>query len=165
MSVFDIIMVAILLFAAVRGYITGLVQQLGVLLGIVLGIVFSSMLAPLLVDFLSFISGGNWVAGLRTATILAFVVIFLLTYVIGHLIHKTASALKVGWLDRLCGTLFSVAKYLLIISLLLNIYTIGYEFVCDKTAPAPTGVTYAKIVRFAPLVVGYADETDIRFPE
>lgn len=165
MSVFDIIIVAILLFAVVRGYITGLIRQLGILLGIVLGIVFSSMLAPLMIEFLSFVSGGNWNLGNRAATIFAFILIFLLTYIIGHVMHKTASTLKVGWLDRLGGALFSIAKYLLIISLLLNIYKIGYEFISGKEAPAAAGVTYDKAIRFAPLVIGYAEDSGIQLAE
>lgn len=162
MSVFDITIAAILLFAAVRGYITGLVRQLGVLLGILLGIVFSSIVAPYLKDFVAFISADNWAISLRAATILAFILIFLLTYIIGHLMHKTASALKAGWLDRLAGTLFSVAKYLLIISLLLNIYQTGYEYVSGKPAPVPKGITYDRIIRFAPVIIGYAEDLDVR---
>ena len=165
MSVFDIVIVAILLFALVRGYITGLVRQLGVLLGVILGIVFSSMTAPLLIEFLAFISGDNWHLGLRSATILAFVLIFLLTYIAGHLIHKTATTFKVGWLDRLCGALFGTVKYLLVISLLLNIYKRGYEFISGNAAPAPTGGTYDKVIRFAPLVIGYAEETGTQLIE
>lgn len=165
MSVFDIIITAILLFALVRGYITGIIRQLGVLLGIILGIIFSSMLAPLLSEFLTFISGSSWHIGTRGATILSFILIFLLTYIIGHFIHRTAAALKIGWFDSLSGAIFNCAKYLLIISLLLNIYKIGYEYVSSTPAPVPAGVTYDKIIKIAPLVIGYAEESGVRFTD
>ncbi len=91
------------------------------------------------------------------ANLVAFAAIFLViafgaSYV-GHLLHKGAKRLFVGWLDRLAGGAFGLARGLIFASFLALVLTL-FPFLPRVEADLRTSVLGPHIVRVAPAVYG-----------
>ena len=81
-SIFDIVVLALLLFAVVRGAITGIFRQLGILVGVVVALLFTKLLSSLFSDFVYWLtSGATRLEGTLYYT-LVFVSIVLLAFII-----------------------------------------------------------------------------------
>lgn len=163
MSIFDIIVLAVMLFALVRGAITGLMKQLGIILGVIFALLFTKLLSPFVGEFVSWITSGKTVLEGTLLYAIVFVTIVLLTHLIAILIHKTTKALKIAWIDRLGGAIFSCAKYLVIASIMLNLYVGGYKAVYDKEPEPLQGESYKLVLEVAPAIMNFAGEYGISF--
>lgn len=147
MSIFDIIILAVLIFAIVRGAIIGIFKQLGVLVGVVLALLFTRVCSSLVSDLVYWItSGGTRLEGTLFYAIV-FVAIVLLTYIVSILLHKTSKAMNIGWINSLAGALFSAVKFMLLTGVLLKIYLSVYSAVCGAEPPPIKGVLYEPLMQ------------------
>ena len=162
-SIFDIVVLALLIFAVVRGAITGIFRQLGVLVGVVVALLFTRLLSSLFSDFVYYLtSGGTRLEGTLYYTIV-FVVIVLLTYIISILLHKTTKALKIAWIDRMAGAVFGGAKVLLLVGVLLNVYVGIYKYIFS-TPPAPIeAYSYEPLLKSVSVVMDFVGNYGITF--
>lgn len=118
MGTADILILAFILFLAVRGVIRGFVIEVIGLLGIVLAFLFSFMIyTPMLT--LTTAAGLSGDAASVTAYVLGFIIIYVIIIILGHLLHKTISVIHLGWLNRLIGFLFGGLKGTVIAGLIL----------------------------------------------
>lgn len=145
-----------MLFALVRGAITGLLKQLGVIVGVVVAILFTNITTPLLSKFLTWVSSGAINLDQTLLYAITFVIIVLLIYILSILLHKTTKFLKIVWLDRIGGALFCSFKYAMIVSLLLNIY----QGLCEKFEIVPykfEGITYDTVLNILPSILSFSE--------
>lgn len=163
MSIFDIIVLALLIFAVVRGAITGIFRQVGVLVGVVIALLFTKILSSSLSDLVYWItSGATRLEGTLYYT-LVFVAIVLITYIISILLHKTSKALKIVWIDRMAGAIFGGAKILLIVGVLLNIY-VGIHTKIFGAPPAPIECySYEPLLKSVSVVMDFVGNYGITF--
>ena len=163
MSIFDIIVLALLIFAVVRGAITGIFRQLGILVGVVIALLFTKILSSGLSDLVYWItSGGTRLEGTLYYT-LVFVAIVLITYIISILLHKTSKALKIVWIDRMAGAIFGGAKMLLIVGVLLNIY-VGIHTKMFGAPPTPVECySYEPLLKSVSVVMDFVGNYGITF--
>ena len=154
---FTILLIAVIGF--LYGLIKGVIRQVGSLGGFIAGIVVARFF------------GGSFSALLRemfdlpegVSRVIAYSLLFLIVYIICvqlmRLIHHITHHVALGWLDRLAGALFGAVKYLVILSIVLNLVHIidpkGNLIPEKETASSQF---YGYTLRVAPLLFSMAQE-------
>ncbi|EGV42858.1 CvpA family protein [Bizionia argentinensis JUB59] len=122
MTVIDIILVALLGFGLVRGFLKGFFVEIASLVALVAGIYgaihFSFYTAEMLISYV------EWDE--KTLNIVAFAITFIVIVLVislaGKALTKLADFAALGILNKLLGALFGAMKMALILSVLLNIF-------------------------------------------
>ncbi|GEM_PF-159437 len=113
MNFFDIIVVVILSFCLIRGFMLGLIRQIssivGVLAGFFAGIRYYSLLTGLLTGWVEN-PGYRNIAAFAILFCAVFIAVILLAWVIHYLLKIT----RISWVDRGLGVLFGAFKAVLI---------------------------------------------------
>ncbi len=128
MTVLDIILLLIFIGSAWYGFRKGIIKQLGSLAAIVVAIIACRTLGQPVAEMLSG-SNPDWQASAvsrATVSIIANALVYLVAYygviLIAKVMRMVSHAVLLGPLDRITGAAFAVAKYFLLVSLLLNLY-------------------------------------------
>ena len=159
MNLLDSIIVVILLFALIRGFIQGLIRQLFSIAGFILGIIaahlFAGKLAPYLSDFFN--------TSLSFMHPLSFFLIFMaaviISSIIGRLFHHLIAFAALGALNRISGMIVSSLKYAIVIGLLLNLYAAidkNGRFISMETREST--LFYSPLRHFGEIMLPYIDE-------
>jgi membrane protein required for colicin V production len=116
MNYIDIIIIIILAFAMINGFINGLVKEVASLAALIFGIwgaiKFSNFTAVKLYDY--FDMGGQYIGII--SFIITFLMIVVIIHFIGMLIDKLMGAVSLGFLNKLLGIVFGLFKSVLIMS-------------------------------------------------
>ena len=118
MGTADILILAFVLFFAVRGIIRGFIMEVIGLLGIVLAFLFSFMIYTPVLNIVQAIGFGGDGASVA-AYVLGFIIIYVIVVVLGHLLHKALSVIHLGWLNRIAGFIFGGVKGTVIVGVIL----------------------------------------------
>ena len=121
MNYIDIIILLFLLFGAFRGFSKGLIIEVATLAGLILGVFIAIRYSPytegLLRDFLNLSS--------RYLSYIALAITFLLVvigvYLIGKMLTRLVDIISLGLVNKLLGAILGMAKYFLIVCVLLMI--------------------------------------------
>lgn len=118
MNYIDIIIIIVLAFAMVRGFINGLVKEVASLAALILGIwgaiKFSAFTAEKLYDY--FDLTGKYVG--LISFLITFGIIVIIIHFIGLLVNKLMEAVALGFINRLLGIAFGLLKSVLIMSVI-----------------------------------------------
>jgi len=118
MNYIDIIIIILLAFAMIRGFINGLVKEVASLAALILGIWgairFSSFTAEKLYDY--FDMSGQYVGII--SFLVTFGIIVIIIHFIGLLVDKLMEAVSLGFINKLLGILFGLFKSVLIMSII-----------------------------------------------
>lgn len=160
MTALDIILLLVFIGSAWFGFRKGIIKQLGSLAAIVIAIIACRCLGPTVVTLLMG-SHPDWQASPishATVSILANAVIYLVAYygviLLAKLLRMVSHAVFLGPLDRIAGAAFSVAKYFLLVSLLLNLYMVIFPDTPLRSKSNLCGGRVATLTaRFAPWVL------------
>lgn len=120
MNLIDIIIIGIFIWALIRGYLKGLVMQLAALIALLLGIYISLRFSTYLADYLVMHFKMNARIGYFVAFGVLFAFIVIIIHLSGHLIEKIMEISMLSFLNRLAGSIFSLLKTILIISLIIS---------------------------------------------
>ncbi|MGL5319104.1 MAG: CvpA family protein [Bacteroidales bacterium] len=122
MDSIDIFFLIILGIAFVSGLFKGFLRQLAALVALILGVGISYFWADKTLSFLKQLD-------LFSADLLrpaSFVITFLLTVLavnfVAHLVLKGINTIGLGPADKLLGGVFSISKWVLLLSIILNLY-------------------------------------------
>ena len=122
MSVLDIILGCLILYAIYNGLKKGLFVELASLLALLAGIYVTIKFSGIMRDFL--VNAMSWSP--KYISIIAFALTFLVVVVCIHLLAKVftgmASFAYLGWLNKLAGATFSVLKTILALSILFSLF-------------------------------------------
>lgn len=122
MNSIDLILFILIAIGFVIGLFKGLVRELASLAAIVLGIWGAKIFSVPVTNWL--LSAFN--LSPKIAVAIAYLVVFLafvlVLLIVAHLIEKLFSAVALGGLNKFFGGLFGAFKYMLIISVLLNVF-------------------------------------------
>jgi len=163
MNFIDLIFIVILLWSAYRGFTKGFILQLSTLAALLLGILgaieFSDVTAGLLED--NFHISPNYI------NVIAFAVTFIIIVVAIHLlatfIQKLIQAIALGFIDRILGIVFGIAKTAFILSIILvlvNKANDKYNFIPrEKTN---NSYLYQPLSDFAPMIFPYLRFEDLK---
>ncbi len=122
MCIFDIILIALLIFAFVRGILKGFVMGLSGFIGIILSIYVAKYFSAPVIRFAESFFGITEKTSPAVGFIIVFLAALLLCHFIAILIDKFISLIKLNWLNKLLGGVLSFLKYLFIISVFLNAF-------------------------------------------
>jgi len=160
MAYLDIVIIGILAVAALWGYHKGLVAQIGAIAAIIVGIVACRMLGP---DAVAMVcpEGSDDISPMRYygITILVYAVIYFVAYygviLVSRLLRLALKTVLLGPLDHIGGAAFNIAKFVLVISFLLNLYLFlrPDANLCNESQ-VMGGKMIEKIISVAPAVVG-----------
>lgn len=121
MNWIDLILLGVFAWAAIRGYMKGFIVQAAALGALLLGILgavhFSDYTANLLTEKLELKE--NYIH--LVAFALTFIAIVIGIHLLARIIDKLLKAVALGTLNRLAGVLFSIAKMVIIVSVVLFI--------------------------------------------
>lgn len=153
----DIIILVCLIPAIIEGISKGFIVQViglaSVIIGAWLAFHFSEPLCTWLTSILTGVSADILHVVLFAVILMVSIVILNL---LGHLIRKVVKLALLGWLDRILGIALSLAKYILIIGLVIILFTSLngiFEWV-DEASLADTKV-YAPVKDIAYKVFPY----------
>jgi membrane protein required for colicin V production len=157
----DAVFLLLLLYAIYLGVTKGLILQLTGLLALLLRVYLAHKFSFLLLPLLARLGFKESLA------IAAFVIMFILLVIaarlIGISIDKIIKLVLLGWVNRLCGAVFSLFKMALIISvslLLLNIINDTINLLPRKQINESK--LYSPLLGFAPRVLPYLDLDKIK---
>lgn len=116
-DIFDLIVILLLVFFALRGLRNGFICEVAGILGLIAAFTVANTVHPHVSPYMHFITNPN----LRTILtyILLFVATLLLVAAIARLLRKVLEVAFARWIDSLAGFFFGLAKGLLICSLLI----------------------------------------------
>ena len=119
MNLLDLFILIPIVWATIRGFSKGLIIELATLAGMILGILAASYFASRVSQFLSeyFTIGPS--AMKIIAYILIFVVVLLVSWLIGKAITKAVDLVALGWLNKILGAVFGLAKGIIIAALIV----------------------------------------------
>jgi membrane protein required for colicin V production len=109
MNLFDLFLIALLVYSTIMAFLRGIVIELFSLGGLIVGILLASWnydrVAPLI---------GRLISNPATSQIVAFLlivsVVMVLTTLIGRALNHTVHAIGLGFFDRLLGAVFGFAR-------------------------------------------------------
>ncbi len=116
--ILDVIIILILLWAVYSGFRKGIVPQVGALVGLVLGVFLSYYLGSAVNSLMNITNP----AGKIVSYIVIAGVILFLAVITARFISDAIGAIGLRWLDQAGGAILSLAKYLLLVSVLLTIF-------------------------------------------
>lgn len=116
----DIIIIIIILVGTVRGFISGIIQQIGSIAGLVLGYIGAKLAGPHIAEILHNTFHISEPLNIPLAYFVTFLIIMISCQIPARILRKVIHWSQLGWADRLVGGLFCGFKYALIISIILN---------------------------------------------
>ena len=122
MNLLDIIILICLILALIHGIIKGFISQAISLISIIVGVWAASHFADLVSTWLSqYITGSDEMLKL-TAFVIVFIGIIVGLILLGKLLEKIIELIMLGWLNRLLGGVFAVAKWVLVMGLIALLF-------------------------------------------
>ncbi len=128
MAFIDILLILIAIVGAWIGFRKGIITQLGSLAAIVIAIIVCRLAGSMVVDLI-LSSHQSWQAdALKRFSVsvvtncIIYVVVYYGIILLSRFIKTATHALLLGPIDRIAGAVFTMAKYFLLVSLLLNLY-------------------------------------------
>lgn len=129
MNYLDIIILLPIAYGLIRGLMLGFVKELTSIAGVIAGIIAAKIWAPIFATkIMTVLEAPDWL-GQSLAYVLLFVGVALLFKVVARILQKFLRAISLGWLDKLAGGLFGGLKWLLVISVVLNLLIIPEQYV------------------------------------
>jgi membrane protein required for colicin V production len=123
MTTIDYILIAPIIFGFCYGLYRGFFKELVAFVCVIVGIYAARYFGAVVADLLS----GFFSVPLHTAKAISCFVIFLAVVIclniLAKIMTKLFSVTGLGWLNRLVGGVFGAIKFILIVSILLNIIT------------------------------------------
>lgn len=153
MNYIDIIIGALIIYSAYKGFTKGLIVYAASLLALLLGIFGAIRFSWFTTELLMRNSNIN----METINIISFAITFIAIVIAIHLLakllDKLVKAVALGIVNRITGLLFSVVKTAFIISVVLVIFKpINDSMNIVKQETMDNSILYRPIARFAPTV-------------
>ncbi|MCM1310929.1 MAG: CvpA family protein [Bacteroides sp.] len=130
---------------AAYGAWKGFIPQLGSVAAFLLGFLGSKLIAPSIASQLEI--------PVMLCYIVMFAIIFILTIMLCKVLHLTVKMLLLGPVDRLLGAIIGAAKWLLLTSLLINLFLL-----CAPSTSAFSASFAQWVTKFAMRLFGLAQE-------
>lgn len=167
MTWLDITMLIICLAAITRGAMTGFIMQVASLAGIILGAIFAGKAAEWLYPLLDNLLDGNSQNITAPASyILGFILILIAVHLIGRLINTLVKVTLLSVANRIAGSVFSLGKWILITSIILNLTTqIDQGKNIIKEDVRNNSYCYAPMIDIAQIIIPYLRFENITIPE
>ncbi len=156
MTTLDVIILAVFVGSVAYGFYRGVIIQVGAVAAIVFAVVACRLGGYPLAEF---IAGGDAPSSLDVvvAKVIVFIAGYLGVRAVASLFKKMTHALALGGLDRLGGAVFSLFQWMLVLSLLINLWLVikpGASLA--ELSTLANGHAAPAIARLAPALPGWA---------
>ncbi len=156
MTTLDVIILAVFVGSVAYGFYRGVIIQVGAVAAIVFAVVACRLGGSPLAEF---IAGGDAPSSLDVvvAKVIVFIAGYLGVRAVASLFKKMTHALALGGLDRLGGAVFSLFQWMLVLSLLINLWLVikpGASLA--ELSTLANGHAAPAIARLAPALLGWA---------
>ncbi len=158
MNTLDIVLIVPIAFGLIQGFRHGLVKEVGSLVGIVVGIYlaryFSDDVAKILVQQF----GWSFSICMTIAYALVFIAGAVGIQLIAYVLSKILDFIKVGWLNKTIGSVFGALKFVLILSVILNLFSMlnAFQPIVQKKA-VENSALYKPIESIMPSIMPFLD--------
>jgi membrane protein required for colicin V production len=119
MNYLDFLLIIIVVISAIAGYNKGFIRQLASLAALVLGVFLAVKIGSIVYPFIN----KHFFSSVNVSKVVAFALIFIVVsigiHLFGKFLEKTFEEVELGHLNKLTGMVFSVAKSVFIISILM----------------------------------------------
>ena len=136
MNYIDIVILLFLLYGAFRGFSKGLIIEVATLAGLILGVFIAIRYSPftegILKDFLNITS--RYLSYIALAV--AFLLVVIVVYLLGKMLTRLVDIISLGLVNKLLGTLLGIAKYFIMVCVLLMIVDAlndKFHFISEET--------------------------------
>jgi membrane protein required for colicin V production len=153
MNTLDIVILVVLLFGLIKGYIKGLFIEITSLVGLILGIYGAIHFSYFLSNILE--SRVDWDASMIQIVSFAgtFLIILLALVFLGKTLTKIAETASLGMFNKMLGAIFGILKYALILSVVLIVYDqINGSLKFASKKKVNQSVLYDPVKNFAPAI-------------
>jgi membrane protein required for colicin V production len=117
MNFIDLILILIILLFAIQGFRKGLIYEIASLAGLILGIYASFHFAGYLEGYLTEYLNVPEKYSTVTAFILIFLLVVIVLHLVGKIIENIIDLVALGFLNKLAGSVFGLAKGIVLLSL------------------------------------------------
>lgn len=157
----DIVILLLVAAGAVIGYMKGVLSQISSICGVVLGLIVCNILGGVATDIFMVVvpESAKWPAASITASAMAHIVLFALVFLsvmlASNTIRSACNHLSLGGIDKIGGAGLCIFKYLIGLSILLNMW----HFISPKsdtftTRHAMNNVPFEVVLDMAPFTLG-----------
>jgi membrane protein required for colicin V production len=151
LTIFDIIVIAVIVILAFFGLRRGLtseaVKLIGIIVSVIIAVNYYTIALKLFTNIFSFSEG--------LQVVVSFLIVFLVTYfviqLLGSILKRIIRALKLGWFDHIFGLLFGAIKGLVIVTCIVWIISIFPEIGLEKKLHS--SLTYPLLYRIEQKVI------------
>lgn len=163
MTALDIVIILVFIGSAAYGFWKGIVVQVGAIAAVVMGILACRLFGDEATRFLGGMLGSvsdspelsHYIVSV-TAYVVLFVLGYVLTRALASFVKTVVNALFMGAVDRILGALFSIFQWMLITSIVLNIWQIIDS---SRNVVSLSSLAHGKIAQaildLAPAVFGF----------
>jgi uncharacterized membrane protein required for colicin V production len=156
MTTLDVLILVAFIGAVAIGYFRGIIVQVGAVAAIIFAVVLSRIGGEWLSAQLAGAEGPS-VMDLVEAKAILFIVGYLTVRIVASLFKRLTHALSLGVIDRLGGVAFSLFQWMLVLSLLINLWlVIKPDASLAEMSTLANGHAAEAIVELAPAVLGWA---------
>lgn len=154
MNWFDILIIVVAIYSVFKGYKSGFIKQLASLVAIIACILISGKVSSILLPYLQDKIPVNWAE--PAAFIASFLLIFAAAMLIGHMLQSILETIRMGILNKLAGAGLSLAKWMIIVSILFNLLAkMDENHILIGKDIKEKSKTYKYIQPIAPMITPY----------
>lgn len=157
MTTLDIILLIVFVVSVALGFRKGMIVQAGSLGGILLGVLLCHIFGDRCAAMIAGAGEAPTYVDCVLANIIMFVVGYLSVRAVAHFCKQLTHALALGGLDRLGGAVFSLFQWMLVLSILLNLWQMvkpSTNFLAMSTLG--NGHAIEAVMGLAPGLLGWA---------
>jgi membrane protein required for colicin V production len=164
MNWLDIVLAIPLLWFLYRGFRNGLIIELASLAALILGIYAALHFSFYVQGYLeeNFEIAENYLYIISFA--ITFLIVAIIIYLAGKIIHKVISIVALGFLNRLAGGIFGLLKAALVLSVILYFIN-GFNSGLIKSDVKESSILYEPIESIVPMIIPRLDLDELSFPE
>lgn len=156
MNWFDILIIIVTLYCILSGYRSGFIKQLSSLVGVVVSAMLSGKIADLIFPYIKNIGQTPDYITAPMSFVVAFLIILIAFFILGRMLETIVKTLKMGILNKLCGSAFCLIKWFFLISIIINVLTtLDDENKLINKNITEESKTFIYIQKFGPKIIPY----------
>ena len=121
MNTLDIIVLAFLIFGAIRGFIKGFFYEVASLIALVAGVFFAVVLANVFAAIGESLTTWNVNAIRITVFIIVFILVVVSVRLLGKVLTKILKAIHLNFLNRIAGLFFGLIKWAFLLAVIVYV--------------------------------------------
>jgi membrane protein required for colicin V production len=154
----DLLFILVLAYGVIRGLFKGFIVEAVTFAGLLAGLFFARQYSLFLAEYISGFGDISSRLSLAIAFLMIVIVVAVVFYVIAKIVEKIAKIILLGWLDKLLGMVFGLFKYLVILSLAVNVFCwINDRFQFVKEEKLQNSRLFEPVKSVIPALVPYVD--------